>query len=345
MHLSSANFIVRVLAAVIGCLCLSGPCSAQPAGVNEQAPVESGTIEPSGVGSASSSSGSGVVYPQRSKPGGTPKVKNQLDTGSPAQSELAAINRIELPAGFFPRKAIARYVDNIANKSGPPILRMARFQFIESSALTSALPDTIFYSLRFPQWPIGFDVPSPLQNNNIFAVDKSAKLELVTNDAQLEKLFRERLRQVKDAQAAKEAVIAWLVLGEELAQDGLYQFSIPESEIKVEQIGTTIVATGKAIVKPVGGNSGEISAELVFDAQGRIQSAHQAVNLQAGMRPICQSTKLLDPDPIVQRMAEQDLLIMGSMAKEYLDEQRKKVSPELQREIDRVWRRIQLEGR
>jgi hypothetical protein len=54
---------------------------------------------------------------------------------------------------------------------------------------------------------------------------------------------------------------------------------------------------------------------------------------------------LLDADPIVRRMAEQDLLIMGSAAKSYLDEQRAKASPELRRAIDRLWQRIVDEGR
>jgi hypothetical protein len=39
-------------------------------------------------------------------------------------------------------------------------------------------------------------------------------------------------------------------------------------------------------------------------------------------------------------MAEKDILVMGSAAKGYLDEQRAKASPELRRAIDRVWRRI-----
>jgi hypothetical protein len=58
------------------------------------------------------------------------------------------------------------------------------------------------------------------------------------------------------------------------------------------------------------------------------------------MRPICQATKLLDPDPIVRKMAEQDLLIMGAAARDYLLEQRAKAGPELQAAIDRIWERM-----
>jgi hypothetical protein len=39
-------------------------------------------------------------------------------------------------------------------------------------------------------------------------------------------------------------------------------------------------------------------------------------------------------------MAEQDLLCMGRAAKSYLDEQRAKAGPELQKAIDRIWQRI-----
>ena len=67
--------------------------------------------------------------------------------------------------------------------------------------------------------------------------------------------------------------------------------------------------------------------------------------LKPGPRPICHATKLLDPDPVVRAIVEQDLLIMGRAAKPYLDEQRAKASPELQQAIDRIWQRILNEGR
>jgi hypothetical protein len=60
---------------------------------------------------------------------------------------------------------------------------------------------------------------------------------------------------------------------------------------------------------------------------------------------ICQATKLLDPDPIVRRMAEQDLLVIGKPATEYLDEQRARATPALREAIDRIWPRILIEDR
>ena len=45
------------------------------------------------------------------------------------------------------------------------------------------------------------------------------------------------------------------------------------------------------------------------------------------------------------KMAERDILVMGRVCREYLLSQRAKATPELQREIDRVWQRILDEDR
>jgi len=67
--------------------------------------------------------------------------------------------------------------------------------------------------------------------------------------------------------------------------------------------------------------------------------------IKRGIRPICQATKLLDPDLIVRGMAEQAILVMGRAAKEYLAEQRESASPELRDAIDRIWHKIVSEDR
>jgi hypothetical protein len=94
----------------------------------------------------------------------------------------------------------------------------------------------------------------------------------------------------------------------------------------------------------VGGNGGQVEATLVFDGAGKLASARQTAKLRQGNRPICQATKLLDADPIVRRMAEKDILVMGRAARDYLVEQQKMASPALKKAIDRVWKRIVDEG-
>jgi hypothetical protein len=91
------------------------------------------------------------------------------------------------------------------------------------------------------------------------------------------------------------------------------------------------------------GGNGDINVELTFDADGKLTKATEKADIKPGPRPVCHATKLLDPDPVVRAIVEQDLLIMGRAAKPYLDEQRAKAAPELQEAIDRIWQRIQME--
>ena len=111
-----------------------------------------------------------------------------------------------------------------------------------------------------------------------------------------------------------------------------------DATTKAEKEKGGFVASGKMVVMQ--GGNGAIDAKLTFDPDGALTKVEEVSKIRAGPRPICQATKLLDSDPIVRRMAEQDLLIMGRAARAYLDEQRGKASPELRRAIDRIWQRI-----
>jgi len=98
---------------------------------------------------------------------------------------------------------------------------------------------------------------------------------------------------------AKEARQNVAPLGREFHQDGFFQFAIPDDSLTVISLpnGARQV-TGKAQVIPQGGNQGAISASLTFGGSGHLLTASESANMKRGMRPICQATKLLDPDPI-----------------------------------------------
>jgi hypothetical protein len=83
---------------------------------------------------------------------------------------------------------------------------------------------------------------------------------------------------------------------------------------------------------------------VLFDKEGKLAKVNEKAAIRPGPRPICQATKLLDADPIVRRIAEQDLLIMGLSSRDYLMERRERASPELREAIDRVWLQIQKNG-
>jgi hypothetical protein len=264
-------------------------------------------------------------------------------TGTPGIEEQKVT--INWPSGKkSPRQLIADYLHKLPKPEGPLSLRTGELVYLGNESIAKSIPGKLFYVLRFRQWPIAIALPPPLAANNIFVVDKNAQVELITSIENLKKLMQRNVHGIVDVTAARRVVKSWLLLSQELAQDGMYQFEIPESGIaRLES--HELIMCGKASVKPIGGNSGEINATICFSQNGDISLIKETQNLLQGMRPICQSTKLLDKDPIVRKMAEQDLLIMGKAAKPYLEEQRAKVSPELRIAIDKIWHRILIEDR
>jgi hypothetical protein len=235
------------------------------------------------------------------------------------------------------QKEVEAYV---ADLKGP----MAQVKPITDEVVLRALPGYLYYSVLFRQYPVGRLPPSPLKVGNVLAL-KGKDVTPITGDKDLEKFCKANLVPVKAEAAAKDAVQAWLLLSEALHQDGYYEFSIPEKSLALTPVKDGLQAEGKAVVEPKGGNKGEITVTVAFDSAGKLTTVEEKAKLVVGIRPKCQATKLLDPDPIVRAMAEQDILVMGRMGKPYLDEQRAKASPEVRKIIDRLWQQIVEEGR
>jgi hypothetical protein len=217
---------------------------------------------------------------------------------------------------------------------------------VAEDVLARAFPGDLFYVLRFHQYPVALAPPDPLTSNNLFVVRRDGSVEHLPDVGVLEAFFRAALRPVRTDAQARDAARAWLRLAQEFRQDGFFQFVIPDGSLKVAALANGgREVTSKAVVSPHGGNQGEIAATLTFDGRGSLLTVSESANIKRGIRPICQATKLLDPDPVVRGMAEEAILVMGRGAKEYLDEQRARARPALQEAIDRIWRRILSEDR
>jgi len=218
----------------------------------------------------------------------------------------------------------------------------AELQSITDKALARTFPRYTFFCAFFRQYPVARLTPEGLKDSNLFAVGRGGKVELMTDSSQLKQFFKDHLPPTRTEDQLKDAARAWLDLTQAFHQDGFYQFAIEDDSLKVNAGKDGTVVTGKAVLTR--GGNGEIRTHLTF-RNGRLALLNQDKQLRSGPRPICQATKLLDPDPVVRRMAEQDLLIMGRAARGYLDEQRARASPELQQAIDRLWQRICVEDR
>ncbi len=264
---------------------------------------------------------------------------------------LAVLSLLAIVAGATPadepksdkkaREALDKKIAELKAPQGGQIIE------VTDEPVTRSFPKHAFFVLRYRQYPVPLPVPEPLKHNNVFVVKPDNSVEHLTEAKALEKFFAAMLAKVEKGEDAKAAAKAWLRLSQEFHQDGFFQFSVSDDlavTMTKDLPPSTIEVSGKATVEEKRGDKGELTATLVFQ-KGKLDKVTEKANLKAGVRPICQATKLLDPDPIVRAMAEQSLVVMGSAAKAYLDEQRAKASRELQNAIDRVWRRIVDEGR
>jgi hypothetical protein len=208
--------------------------------------------------------------------------------------------------------------------------------------LPHLFPTYDWYTVTFRQFPVARVMPPPLKAANVFAVRHADGEPLLINSISgLRDFFRNTLSPVRTAQQARDVAHGWLQAATALYQDGFYQFKIEEESIKAQGDHGGIEVSGKAMV--MRGGNGTVHVSVAFDKQGKFLALIEGADLHPGPRPICHATKLLDPDPIVRKIVEQDLLIMGPAAKPYLDEVRKTASPELRRAIDQMWDRINRE--
>jgi hypothetical protein len=249
-------------------------------------------------------------------------------------SVTAAVLAADKPSADDVKKAEKTVQDRLAELKGAN----ARVEALSEDFLQRALPGQIIFFALFRQYPIAKRPPEGLKAQNLFFVGADGKLTVVSDVKGLEDYCVASAASAKDESAAKDVALAWLCLVEQFHQDGFYKFKTIDEATKVSPDGAGRKAAARAVV--MAGGNGEINVEVTLDEAGKLVKATEMSTLKPGPRPICQATKLLDPDPLVRRICEADLLIMGRAAKDYLDEQRAKASPELQQAIDRLWQRI-----
>lgn len=229
-------------------------------------------------------------------------------------------------------KAIKEYLDKVKATGGTA-------KKIDDKAVAKVLPSHHFYHLLFRQYPVGRVPPKGLKASNVLALGPDGKAQALTTVAEMERFFKANAKGLTTDAKRTEAARAFLRLGQELFQDGYYTFEIDKNAAAGTKAGDPVASVVLLKSTAMKGGSGTLSVRMEFE-KSAISSSKITSKLRPGPRPICQATKLLDADPVVRRMAEQDLLIMGRAAKTYLDEQRKKAPPKLRKAIDELWQRI-----
>jgi len=250
---------------------------------------------------------------------------------------------IRLTWKINPRVIMNDYLATLKDFNGQPFTMSGQTYRVTAPSVAQVFPKVLFYVMRFRMYPVARILPEPLKANNLFILSADGKLTQVADVESLQKHFLAVTPANKTLIPA--IVTAWLCLSQELAQDGMFRFIAPTKVVQTPHADGAISASAEVAVDTRGGNQGKISVTMTFTAKGKVTDIQEARTLKAGMRPICQATKLLDPDPIVRRMAEQDLLLMGRAAESYLVERRALATPALQAAIDKIWAQIVADGR
>lgn len=203
-------------------------------------------------------------------------------------------------------------------------------------------PNFSFFGVIFRQYPLAVQCPpaTDLKCANLFYI-RDSHVDFVSTIEDLRFFFATNLGIVPTQDAATDAASTCLRFSEELKQDLFYTFS--SANVSDTRRDDLVLLRAQAAVAT--GGDGNIDVLMTFGTAGSFVNVLEKSALRPGIRPICQATKLLDVDPIVRHMAEQDLLVMGRAAKLYLDQVRAKSAPDLQRAIDRIWQRILNECR
>ena len=214
---------------------------------------------------------------------------------------------------------------------------------VDEKYLRAVFPKHVFVAVHFPLWPVARIPPEPLKSQNVFAVSNNGKITHLADAKKLEEFFKATLGAQLDQD---KTVRSYLRLRMEFIQDGYYKFKYPDKTKVVGPGSSLTLVEGVVEVVPEAGNKGDFKAVIRFDRADKFSAVTKEENkVVRGIRPRCQATLLLHPDRLVREIAEQDLLVLGQLAREYLLEQRAKAGPQLRREIDRIWRQIEDEGR
>jgi hypothetical protein len=142
---------------------------------------------------------------------------------------------------------------------------------VREEALARVFPAFLFFSVRFPQYPVAIRPRAPLRAQNIFVMDSEGELEQLYDLKGLEDFYRQHFRRALKEPAARDAVRACLALCVALVQDGFFKFSIPDKRLTVVPARTGLKAAGVAVIEPAKGNRGSIRVTLVFDLDGTLE--------------------------------------------------------------------------
>jgi len=101
-------------------------------------PSGSATSQEAGVAATST----GIAYPEKTSKGRQAEIKDELPAAQPSQAEKEHLAQLKF--AIAPRVQIQKYLSTLKFPKGRPILSRGSVSYIESDALNSLFPTSIF---------------------------------------------------------------------------------------------------------------------------------------------------------------------------------------------------------
>jgi hypothetical protein len=220
------------------------------------------------------------------------KVKKQLVELGP--QAVAPVRAAAFTSNAEPvRRLASQIIEEIAKEAQKKLLiqlakvkaQDAKVYRITDDALARVFPAHLVFAVRFPMYPVAVRPRAPLLARNLFIVDKEGQMDQVSDFKGINTFYTDNIRKVLTGKEVVNPARAWLVLAQELVQDGYFKFSIPGDAIRIGQAATGVRVIARAVIKEEKGNKGYLQVKLDFGLTGDLDTLAFEKEVTTGERP------------------------------------------------------------
>ena len=165
--------------------------------------------------------------------------------------------------------------DHLQALGGVRLGKRLKLDDLQSAELRKLFDRCDFFVLRYPRYPVEVVPVAPLRVNNLFMVC-DGKVSRVLDESELQEFFLQRFPVATDDTVKVDGVRAWLLLAQELHQDGFVVFGSPSMRT------TDSLAEGVVEVTKDSGE-GRLSVTMEF-SEGKLSNVSWGGNVVPGVR-------------------------------------------------------------
>jgi hypothetical protein len=165
--------------------------------------------------------------------------------------------------------------DHVQALGSVSIGKRLKLEDLQSAELRKIFDRCDFFLLRYPRYPVEVVPVAPLRVNNLFIVC-DGKVSHVSDEIELQEFFLQRFPVATDDKVRADGVRSWLLLAQELHQDGFFSFGSPSVRT------TDSLAEGVVEVTKDSGE-GRLSVTMEF-SEGKLSKVSWGGNVVPGTR-------------------------------------------------------------